>query len=577
MSLKFTQLGFFVHSTQMSSYDIYNIVSQFSRVKTMRKLSRPHRNSSNDTLQRYVITLSSPRTPELKELCQRVAYNFSLTLNWTDDDIETRSNSLDSSHLSELAGYLARLPPKRNAPENILNALNDDCLRMVFAMSPLDVNDLYVLSKTCKQFRAIAIDVFKHNFKGDLRGFRCDSLSVMHEFFRIFGASFESLNLKELPDADTDILLRIIIQCCPNLKQLSYALHERQSARYLRPLLKQLTTITTFGDRTFFDALFDPNAQYVLHTWRLHCTNTMLPTIHFSQLVHLELDSCGTFEFHQNMLETFCRSNSQIRHLIIKKCRLNGGIGSLVQHLPNLKTLDIESNVYLERPDANLNAFGRLHRLKVLSIKRDIVCRDGTTMNRILQLLCDNDVHLEHLTLECVAKTPMLFRMKWLKSLRMDCLDDDELTRLSVELHQLESIEAINGWMSYNGIRNFVMQSRAIQKALFEIRIPIFHLQTMEIDQIGRIRQERELDLSVDFAVYTHQRDDILMLQVSLSEVLTLSGPFLRRRYFFGIFAIFLELSRFSCISCSIFFWNFYSNFFDLLRFLQFSNSFCFF
>lgn len=533
----------------MSSYDVYNIVSQFGRVKCMRKARRSHSNGSSVTVPRYVITLS-PRTPKLKQLCKRVAYNFRLTLKWADDDTGNRIDAVDTPNLARLSRYLSQMPVESNSPSHMLNVLPDDCLRAIFTMNTLDVNDLLALALTCWRFRNVAIDVFEHNLKSDPTGLRRGDLRTVHEFFHIFGSSLKTLNLLDYTNDDTDVLLRIVIQCCPNLKIFSYVLHERQSAKYLRPLLKNLTKLTTSGQTTHIDALFEPNAHYELQTWNLKCTNTLFPNTQLINLVHLELDSCESAASHQ-MLEVFCLRNPQIRHLTIKKSKLDSSIGSLVQHLPNLETLDVESNTYSVYPHVNLNAFGQLQQLKVLSIKRDIICRDSISMNHILKLLVENDIHVEHLTLESVAKTPMIFFMKWLKYLRMDCLDDDELTRLSTHLPHLTTIEAMNGWMSYTGIRNFVLQSKSVRRAIFEIRIPIFCLQKMEIEEIGQIQNERQLDLSVDFAVYTDEVDDSVMqeLEVSLRGFLHFFRFMPIFSDFFHFFSPYSNYSSFSSIS----------------------------
>lgn len=154
-------------------------------------------------------------------------------------------------------------PPLLDSPQNLLNALDDDCLIEIFRKFHLST--LNTVANVCTRFQRIAQQVFsiKHQWKIinilDLTLNRKPALSQVENFLSNFGPLISAVtNIKEsylqsyyiLQNEDINIHLKIICKYCTHLKHLEFNYgHERlgqvqpQTLYAIRPLLERLKSL----------------------------------------------------------------------------------------------------------------------------------------------------------------------------------------------------------------------------------------------------------------------------------------------------------------------------------------------
>lgn len=113
-------------------------------------------------------------------------------------------------------------PPAESSPSNILNALDDQCLREIFERIH-QVSDFYTISNVCMRFNEVAKEAFASKFKhtsisiDEIINSRQITLAHLLHFLQNYGASIVSLSC---PTDQSTIVLRVINEYCKKLRHL---------------------------------------------------------------------------------------------------------------------------------------------------------------------------------------------------------------------------------------------------------------------------------------------------------------------------------------------------------------------
>lgn len=149
-------------------------------------------------------------------------------------------------------------PDDDDSPQNIVNALNDDCLLQIF--SELSLCDLCDVANVCTRFNDIAMRIFRSKFKNtddhieslvrEPRFLTPLPLFRIELFFKTFGPEISTMKFvmtdESLPA--TDILLGFCADFCTNIASLEiaefYSNNLASCKSSLRRLLPRLTELT---------------------------------------------------------------------------------------------------------------------------------------------------------------------------------------------------------------------------------------------------------------------------------------------------------------------------------------------
>lgn len=166
---------------------------------------------------------------------------------------------------------LLQQPPKHDSPANILNVLNDDCIREI--LKKLHFSTLNSVVNVCIRFNYIAKEAFLSKYQSkqisisDLEWNRQPTLSQVNNFLCEFGSSISSLSLlkRELfrhvdkNIKDTDVQLKMINKYCKKLTELAFScLEVHEHTLYeIRGVLKRLKIlrIENITSTSFFDII----------------------------------------------------------------------------------------------------------------------------------------------------------------------------------------------------------------------------------------------------------------------------------------------------------------------------------
>lgn len=115
-------------------------------------------------------------------------------------------------------------PPDQTSAKNILNALNDNCLRKIF--EKLNLLDISSVAVVCLRFNKIAKEFSASKYRDEKLNcnlFRSNyyTLAAIEECFRKFGSLFTSISTKYSDEDYTSvILLGMIVEYCKNIKEI---------------------------------------------------------------------------------------------------------------------------------------------------------------------------------------------------------------------------------------------------------------------------------------------------------------------------------------------------------------------
>lgn len=150
--------------------------------------------------------------------------------------------------------------PTENSPDNIIHALCDDALSLIFEKID-NWTDLISIANVCKRFRRIVEETYR--YEGQRKDVTLDGNAILtqfEDFLRVFGPSIRSVKFicKDLSITaeESNTVLKMINKFCGNLKDLELNAVSgitSQTLIEIRPLLSKLISFWVFlpADRDF--------------------------------------------------------------------------------------------------------------------------------------------------------------------------------------------------------------------------------------------------------------------------------------------------------------------------------------
>lgn len=266
--------------------------------------------------------------------------------NDTDED-ETDEDEPNESKF-QIPNEL-KLAPAQDAPQNIINALNNDCLQHIF--DELDMYDLYNVAHTCKHFNTIAKQSFKSRYSQkhrsliqDLFDEKLASLFQVELFLRSFGTELRSLDLNFESHPNKEIVLRMCIEHCTKITALSmygccWPPGLESDVRRLLPRLKKLEIRFTCVDRCpvedFFIGDLPLEAVHLYANIDWPALTIKLPKLH-------RLALHGDFVLSEQLIQQCALESPQIHEIeFIPRSISASGLSRLPTYLPSCHKLKL--------------------------------------------------------------------------------------------------------------------------------------------------------------------------------------------------------------------------------------------
>ncbi|XP_031630302.1 uncharacterized protein LOC116345232 [Contarinia nasturtii] len=374
--------------------------------------------------------------------------------------------------------------PNNETQKNILNILNDDCLRMIFE-KVVNIGDFHSIQKVCGRFEEIAKQIFPLKIK------RCDvniwdlkSFSKIENFLCEFGSSVQSLQFREPNDmpAVTDIFLKIIHKYCNNLIKFNLTISDI-SIGTINKINSLLSKLKNLDLRLVCGAEYIPLDEFISACSQLETLTvkschqvfiTELPKITLSKLVECQIRSrpiifdeflaCNpqiekvTLEYSENFSTLFGTNMQNVKYLSLIT---DGSITTEeFQEIGELQPQQLDLELRLD--DSINNIFG-LSNINVLKLHVS-----ATFMDSHLITLAQTLPNLKSLTIVHEHRVEITF----------DVIK--KMLRYSVQLQYFDVIWPKNGIQSfekndYNEIVEFVKR----RPNRIKLNIRLFHATTL--------------------------------------------------------------------------------------------------
>ncbi|XP_031635183.1 uncharacterized protein LOC116348344 [Contarinia nasturtii] len=281
----------------------------------------------------------------------------------------------------------------KDSSKNILNDLNDDCLRQIFR-NIHSLVDFCTVANVCKRFNAIGVEIFslKINQKtfalSELNVNGDDTLLRLELFLTMFGASvqaahlnFNDLHFGNTPNAE-NLALKMINNYCKNLRSLSIFIGCNENKinwmeiHSVLPMLKYLK-IHLHHKVIKVDLLTDFIAACcMLETMIIDCGwdfQLILPEITFPKLVKFKLPN-----FIYPQLDRFLRHNTQLERI---NCFSFDHVRFIGLNMLNLRKLTLQGGRTVEDDVLNSKSLN-----KNVKIKLENLFTDGRDIGYVCQL-----------------------------------------------------------------------------------------------------------------------------------------------------------------------------------------------
>lgn len=399
----------------MSQFEVYTFLSQFGTVMSI----------EDDYRERlYVVYHRSAAVNRLKpKSVLPINGRKSMTIEWTYDD-RWRHHGGWTAAKPKRRRSLAALAtaPAQTDDGHMLNALNDDCIRSIVEASVSEAVGLYEMANVCTRFRYIARQVFDAKFRSKPWFYRTllsgQPLSLIADFFRIFGASIRTLDLGQYYNGDT--INGIVDMYCPQLECLKCEITQPQTQAELRRLAGRIRRMFVkcslcicFDLNETFDASSPTELLSVSIDSRL-----VLPSVKLDRLTDVRIISAELANAAK--LKAFFRHNGQLEHLRLHNVVLSVGIEHVVRLLPNLRSISL----CFKWPSMQCNdyeCFGRLRQLRSVHMQLE-----APQVRQIIDTLVKHGTQLDELKFNIgnadVATLDAICEIQSLKVLEVDCL-----------------------------------------------------------------------------------------------------------------------------------------------------------
>lgn len=204
------------------------------------------------------------------------------------------------------------MDPSQN--NNILEALNVDCLYEILLQNCFDIRDLVEIASTCTQLQWIAQQVFcvKFNHTNHCNGMENWPPEQLKDYFRHFGQFCVSFDAQMLTNNSYAVLQLLTIYCkkLVNLRCCSLGAIEFAESKELFSRIVELEYCCGSFEAAH---LFDDSSP--LQKLTLFNCDAELPERHLSQLFHVKLKSAKLFSKN---FASFCQQNQQLLSLELR-------------------------------------------------------------------------------------------------------------------------------------------------------------------------------------------------------------------------------------------------------------------
>lgn len=368
-------------SMQASWYEVYTSLRQVAHSVELKEPEVDQKTKYTDTaLVRTQFWKHKPREP----------VKAAFLLHLTPDTFGQRKfykelelNDLESVSIKWKRDTKQRLSSKSfggraaaESPHNILNALNNDCLREIFSQSVLDEQEFCEIAQTCKRFNWIAKDVFRSRFRrAVVRIYSYKwSLRQCEVFFKEFGPYIRKFSIYGSP-IFTDIVMGLVGRYSPAVTYLSTSrLDEISKAIYRARIQKQ--PVLPFAKLVKLICYLKRVAAVRLPTNRL-------PNLRCFMLRHAVLMDPAN-------VEAFFAKNSELETLSMRKVNVRMPVECILRYLRQLNTLDFVGMLSVRDEEiaqpAQIEQIFRLHHLATFKWKTlfDLMEWENTLFDRLL-------------------------------------------------------------------------------------------------------------------------------------------------------------------------------------------------
>lgn len=362
--------------------------------------------------------------------------------------------------------------PDKSSSSNILNALNDECLQLIFEYLP--IGDLCSVADTCKRFQTNAKEIFPVCVGGSM--LKADNLFKFESLLRNFGTKIRSLSIsgKETywnENFRKNAVLVMLAKYCSSfkcqLRKLAIDNFNIQPIWYelLRPILMQLERLRLEQLKVcYLPDLCNQMTELDLMNVELDATSVVLIEV-FGKMNKLGMAYIDNI----NELLDRMHPNPAVKTLKIWCARVkNDTLRKICAKFPALEQLDVQTDrcddvVNISAEDMKMS-FAQMKNLKRLKISQEILTSlyDGQC---IFEILDDAGVQIEWLIISLISD---VFRNNSLKSIQklnqlkrlelICCKDAKALLSSAIHLPQLEEFRAHfdgNGTIILKGITAF--------------------------------------------------------------------------------------------------------------------------
>lgn len=376
-------------------------------------------------------------------------------------------------HISLPLLTFPELAPDQESSTNILNALNDDCLREIFRQ--LDHFDQYEVALVCHRFRDVVMSI-KTKYL-EITDYNCTPFWKLEPVIRMFGASILTVEITANPCPE--IVLGFLARYCENLGKFVGTINCDGTISDMALIFPRLQWLDLGTAKYPGVIVFQPNAN--IHRIRMGEVD-YLPPIHFPELRHLTVSLAET---DMARYIRFFALNRQIETLALD-VEFGASVSIVLEQLPDLRHFEASQ---LDITDVdNIEAIGQLKHLETLGLHN--VFGDFVP---ICRQLVENGIQLKYLSVKSYYRPPSgdvtighIIHMKSLRTIDMHAVDLAP-RRIRDSLERLIHLEQFVLYVYYKQSHIIVDQSD-------------------EFDAIAEmLRTNRSIDLKLSICAYVDE------------------------------------------------------------------------
>lgn len=352
--------------------------------------------------------------------------------------------------------------PEPESPHNILNALNDDCLRYILGkLEPLQV---VTTADVCQRLRYVA--ELAASERRVVRAYTDrDLCGPIWKWERFLQMSNQSIRVFETNHRCINVLIELLMEHSKNL--VEFEGHFDRFTPEVLPFLNRMKTVRLF---TCMPIEGEPMRYNVLRE--------TLPPVHLPNVIEV---AHGPIQCQPQ----FFQLNPQLRKLTLVFGENRHDVNGILRNLTNLEELNLCFKLYVtELPwwieCTNFNVFGAMKHLRTLNLSL-IKLID---MDRILQALLNHKVQLKRLImLQERGYLPVDFpptsgtyhpietigQMKSVEYLQINWITDDELMQIAQNCKGLTEMHVEWSRITPTGILDALKKMPNLKKASFQM------------------------------------------------------------------------------------------------------------